>query len=62
MKLIEYSTLINIIYIFLESDLSKLTREEHYIRISFFRDYIISSKSYIIFSSIRLLLNNNYLD
>ena len=51
-ELIEYSTLTNIIYMFLEGDLSKLTREEYYIRISFFRDYIISSKSYIIFGSI----------
>jgi len=62
MELIEYLALINTIYIFLEGDLSKLTREEHYIRISFFRDHIISSKSYIIFGSIQLLPNNNYLD
>jgi len=62
MEPIKYLALTNAIYIFLEGDLSKSTREEYYIRISFFRDHIISGKSYIIFGSIRLPLNNNYLD
>jgi len=62
MEPIEYSTLTNAVYMFLEGDLGKLTREERHVRISFFRDYIISSKSYIMFGSIQLLLNNNYLD
>jgi len=62
MEPIEHSALTNAVCMFLEGDLGKPTGEERHVRISFFGDRIISGKSYIMFGSIRLPPNNNYLD